>query len=155
MISFKKYFLIIIISLLSKNVLGDSLLQQKTPDGRFGTSCYTFNNFGGKEVCEVPFVRLLTTPEKYDGKIIRVTGYLINVHGSPVLFANKSSFDSGVDMEGLALKEVKIPQKIKRKINSGIWPVYIVGKFNAKYDNDDKTYRLGRMEEIMSMDTWN
>ncbi len=154
MSKFKRYSWIVIVLLLSTKALADSELAPKTPDGRFGTPCYTITGLGG-EICEVPFARLLATPERYDGKVIRVTGYLINVYASPVLFANKSSFESGADIEGITLRGAKIPEKMKKKINSGIWRVYVVGKFNAKYDNDDKIYRLGSLEEIISVDTWN
>jgi hypothetical protein len=157
MSNFKKYYSIVILSLLSTAALGDSELAPKTPDGRFGTPCYNISGLGG-EVCEVPFARLLATPERYDGKTIRVTGYLINIDDSPygslVLFANRSSFDSGAEIEGITLRGGKMPKKIEKKINSGLGGVYVVGKFNAKYDNDDKIYRLGRMEDIIEIDTW-
>ncbi|HEY8942153.1 MAG TPA: hypothetical protein VIM59_18295 [Cellvibrio sp.] len=151
--SYKKYYLMVVVYFLSADLFGDSGLPPQTPDGRFGTSCYSISSFGG-EVCEAPFARLLATPERYDEKVIRVTGFMINVYGSPVLYVNKSSFESGADIEGIILESGKIPKKMQKKINSGIWPVYVVGRFNAKYDNDDKIYRLGRIEGIVSIDTW-
>jgi len=154
----KKYCWIVVVFLLPVRVFGDSDLPLKTPDGRFGTSCYVISGISKEELCEVPFARLLATPERYDGKIVRVTGYLINIKSSPygslMLFANKSSFDSGAEIEGIILRDGKIPKKMEKKINSGVWPVYVIGRFNAKYDNDDGVYRLGRMEEIIRIDIW-
>jgi hypothetical protein len=41
----------------------------------FGAMAANCEKYNGEEICSVAFVELLVTPEKYDGKIVVVTGF--------------------------------------------------------------------------------
>ena len=133
-----------------------SASQQRTPDGRFGTECY--ENAGriySKELCQVSFYRLLAKPEMYDGRVILVIGYLIDVYGDHVLFANRESYDSGVEVEGIRLIGGKMEQDIEKIENhekNGAWPVFVIGTFDAKYSGAQLP-RLGALKDIQVITT--
>ena len=100
----------------------------RTPDGRFGTACYGAPT---EEVCQASFYRLIARPDAYDGRVILVIGYLIYVFGEPTLFANRESYDSGVDVEGIRIFG-DLPPKIDHQAQTGVWPVAVIGTFDAK-----------------------
>jgi hypothetical protein len=74
---------------------------KSTPDGRFNTACFPWGEDSSRELCRVSFYRLIASPERYDGKLIAVSGYLRRVFGRPVLFPGKSSFEASAQTEGL------------------------------------------------------
>ena len=125
-------------------------LSSKTPDGRFDSRCMSWGNDVTREFCTVSFYRLLAAPEKYHDRLIGVTGYLIKLYNRPVLFVNRSSYEAEADYEGIALIDAKIPDEIKDKINDGVWPVLVIGVFDAKYTGI-KIHRLGALRDIQNI----
>ena len=72
---------------------------EETPDGRFGTECQP-RAFGN--TCMLSFYRLLASPEKYHGKLVFVSGFLIKLYGvEPMLFASRDSYNTGLPIEGI------------------------------------------------------
>jgi hypothetical protein len=92
----------------------------------------------------VSFYRLIAEPEKYDGRLVMIVGYLVDLFGAPVLFPNFSSFDSGSDVEGIELVGARFSPEILAAKKKGVWPVYVVGIFDAK-STLSQFYRLGLM----------
>lgn len=125
-------------------------LPSATNDGRFGTRCYwTFKSPG--DLCETSFYAILASPEKFDERPILLVGYLALVDGQPVLFANKLSYESGSEGEGIALLDAKLTPNLQKRASHGAWPVTVVGVFDAKFPGYVRP-RLGAMREIRTVD---
>ncbi len=97
-------------------------LPTKTPDGRFGTRCFDSDRDASHELCELSIYRLIAAPEKYNDRLVMVTGYLILVFGRPVLFPSRDSYESGVEVEGIRLFDAKFPKDIAKKCKAGCGP---------------------------------
>jgi hypothetical protein len=104
-----------------------------TPDGRFDTACFPWGEDSSRELCRVSFYRLIASPERYDGKLIAVSGYLRRVFGKPVLFPNQASFEAGAQSEGIELMAASIPRELREKLDTGVPAVLVVGVFDGKY----------------------
>lgn len=120
-----------------------------TPDGRFNTECHRWGKDPERRLCDVSFIRLLATPERYDTKLISVRGYLAEVFGTPVLFQSTSSYHLGSEIEGIEiygspLISGEIGEYLSR---DGVVPVLVVGTFDAKYVGG-KLPRLGALKEV-------
>jgi hypothetical protein len=63
---------------------------------------------------------------------------------------NKNSYEADADYEGIDLINAKIPDSVGEKINKGIWPVVIVGVFDAKYTGT-QIHRLGALRDIQNI----
>jgi hypothetical protein len=120
--------------------------QTESPDGRFGTRCRPRQ---AGDVCEVSFFRLLAVPERYDGKVVAVTGFLINVFSQPTLFPSRESYNSNVPVEGIFV-DGPIPTDIREHLQNGIAPVFIVATFDAKFQGNDFP-RLGALRKVFKI----
>ena len=127
--------------------------KQPTPDGRFGTQCYPWGANPSKGLCRVSFYRLIATPERYHNKPVAVTGYLRKVYGYPVLFPTESSFRASALSEGIALLDASLPAEIQRNLESGVFPVMVVGTFDAKYVGGPALPLLGAFTNVHNVDT--
>lgn len=123
----------VFVLLLLASVCVYSAEAQPTPDGRFGTSCYPSSASPSGELCSVSFYRLIATPERYHKKNVAVTGYLIELFGKPVLFPSEASYRAGALGEGIELADGSLPADIQSKLAKGVFPVIVVGIFDAKH----------------------
>ena len=104
------------------------------------------------EMCEVSFYRLLSVPERYNGRLITVTGFLVKAFGRPVLFPNRQSYEADLQYEGIELVgNFEVDPKLVEKMDVGLFPVTVVGKFDARYEGTD-IQRLGAVRDIYSVD---
>ena len=123
-----------------------------TFDGRFSSRCNPWLRDNRFEMCEVSFYRLLSTPEKYDGRLITVRGFLIKVFGRPVLFPDERSYDADLQYEGIELAgKFNADQKLVKKMDVGAFPVTVVGRFDAHYEGPD-IERLGAIRNVYSVE---
>jgi hypothetical protein len=125
-----------------------SELPKTTHDGRFKTRCHAWGADTSKELCEPSFHRLLAEPEHYHGKMVGLTGFLVEEFGRLVLFPSRQGYEDNVDAEGIevtgAIERDKngavvthvpsVPDEISAQAGAGgVRPVYVVGTFDAKY----------------------
>jgi len=115
----------------SADVTQGGPLENGSPDGRFGTPCTSWVPYG-REMCQVSIYRLIATPERYDGKFVDIKGYLIDVGGGPMIFPSPDRLDVGVPGEAIEIVG-KLPPEVEAEVRNGIWPVFAVGTFDAKY----------------------
>lgn len=126
-------------------------IPKKSFDGRFGSRCFILDVRSGKEVCVIPFQRILATPERYHRKVISLTGFLVNSFGRAVLFPDSESYRSDMQLEGIELIGVfSLDKSVKAGMDKGVFPVTVVGVFDATYQGAD-IFRLGAMREISSV----
>jgi hypothetical protein len=79
-----------------------------------------------------------------------LTGYLISVFGRPVIFPSKESYESGVEVEGIRLFNATFPVEIEKRMKTGVWPVMVIGKFDAKFLGETGA-RLGAITNTQSV----
>lgn len=112
-----------------RNQIGDF-----SKDGRAGTRCGPDET----ELCHVPFVRLIASPEKFHGRRIIVTGLLASGPNGATLYPSEASarFDLG---DGIRLQDMQvrthgwppfIPEEFWPRMEKGVW-VSLVGTFDA------------------------
>ncbi len=131
---------------LAPVVIVAQVQEEKSPDGRFGMQCYEYAG-EGIELCVVPFYRLLATPERYHGRMVALTGFIKKEFGVPTMFPSKESYLSGVNVEGIEIVDAKIPKEIQDELKNGVWPVYVIGVFDAKYQGGNIS-RLGALRNV-------
>ena len=55
----------------------------------------------GQQPIDVSIIRLIASPEKYDGKFVRVTGYFSAGREGDGLFVNKADYDNALIANGI------------------------------------------------------
>lgn len=125
-----------------------SELSRTTHDGRFKTPCYAWGADTSKELCTPSYYRLVAEPEQYHGKVVGLTGFLIEDFGRFVLFPSQEAYAGSRDVEGIEItglierdkhgslitQSPDIPDEIKGSATSGgAQPIFVVGTFDAKY----------------------
>ena len=89
--------------------------------------------------CLVPFARLAAFPERYEGKRIAISGYLVTIGAKAYLFPSRESFETGAMWEAVGLNDQQ------RTFDPGI-EATMVGIFGqASSRNGDQT--LGVMRD--------
>lgn len=83
------------------------------------------------EVCQLPIERLLAAPEKYDGKLVRVTGWLVWHNERYVLYGSRDRFLGSAGEGGVPMLGVGLPDEIQEraKTEGGAYGVTIVATF--------------------------
>lgn len=125
--------------------------QNRTVDGRFGSKCMPWIQDSKRSLCSISFYKLIAKPEAYQNKLISASSYLINMFGYYVLFPSKNSYESGVDVEGVELLNDKaIPLKLRKESVDGVFPVRVVGVFDAKFggSGDSPLQLLGAFKQV-------
>ena len=107
-----------------------------TSDGRFNTQCHPWGNDQSRELCRASFYRLIASPERYDGKLVAVTGYLTSIAGRVVLFPSESSFKASALSEGIEVINYDLPKTISGKLGDGVFPVMVVAVFDATFGSE-------------------
>lgn len=134
----------------SSLVLAQTAGSRRTVDGRFGTQCSKLPGGDPTPVCTISFYRLIALPERYDGKRIQITGFLVAGFDGIFLYPNKPSYDA--DVEGESVKfcsSFELPKDISDRLDVGVFPVSVIGTFDAHYGGDASTNpRLGCLREI-------
>lgn len=103
-------------------------------DGRFGLRCMYPHDGTKGEICMPSFYRVVAEPEKYHGRKIILTGYLVFYDEAYVLFPGRELFYMGSNIEGIELslsssqleELIDLPQK-------GVGGYRVIGILDAKY----------------------
>ena len=119
----------------------------RSDDGRFGSVCAGASGVTDEPVCIVPFGRLIAVPERYDGKLISLIGFLVSSRGVPTLFPSSENYRAQTVYDNVYIGG-DIPRDIVQKLPQGIW-VSVVGKFDAKFSG--QTMNLGAIWHVASL----
>lgn len=123
----------------------------RTVDGRFGTECIQWIANPSRDICYVSFYRIISTPERYDKRLVKLSGFLIKMFGQYVLFPSKDSYESGVDLDGVGIMNSdSVPKSLAQKADVGLFPVTVIGVFDAKYGGDGNSplMLLGALKDV-------
>ena len=77
----------------------------------------------------VSLIQLIATPEKYDGQLIEVIGFMHLAFESDELFVNKSDFENRISKNGVWIQQNKNLIAHSTEINDRY--VIVVGTFSA------------------------
>jgi hypothetical protein len=125
-------------------------LPKRTPDGRFDTLCSSWGGGGNfNEVCQLSFARLMSEPEKYQGRLIAVVGFLIREQGKLMLYPSRESYEGGHFGEGILILG-EVHNSLKEKLKMGASSVLCVGVFDATYLGE-AVPALGAMRNIQNI----
>jgi hypothetical protein len=72
----------------------------------------------GVNLCQIPLDRLLAAPEKYDGKLIRVTGFLVWHNERFVLYGSRDIFVASAGENGVPMIGLELPDSIQNAATS-------------------------------------
>lgn len=146
-------FIALSADLFSMKAIGSTQLtnqqtERASPDGRFNTNCDKWLKNEAKELCIVSMYRLIAVPEKYDKRLVEITGYLYEESGRWFIYPSQQSFANFLTVESVEL--FHIPQlKFDPRSASGknLNCVVVVGVFDATYTGDTLV-RLGAIRQI-------
>lgn len=98
-------------------------------------------------------IRLIATPEKYDGKTIQVIGYLHLEFEGNAIYLHKEDYEHGLSENSFWVSFSKKITKQKNIMDYNDKYVIIIGTFKM----DDKGHMGmfgGTLENIVRLDTW-
>lgn len=84
-----------------------------------------------EDVCEVSMTALVANPEVYDGRIVRLIGFLADGR-FPILFMSKEAYMASVVADGVALDRPKDKETVNKLTSRDRSMVIIQGRFSAK-----------------------
>ena len=105
----------------------------------------------------VPLVRILSTPEKYDGKRITTIGVAVIRFKEEMLFLNEGDAQNGVTLNGVLLdfSESKVDRDWAQKFDGQYIAVW--GEFEVNTMEIGLGIHAGKItkiEELLSVDDW-
>jgi len=109
--------------------------------------------WGGSDepLCEVSIITLLSKPERFESKLVKVSGYFAD--GSmPMLFVGRDAADMSDVAQGLALRvSAEKKEVVDRLIQVGRGPVTVIGHFTGKGASTDDVvgYKTGGQVEVI------
>lgn len=98
--------------------------------------CLVLLSFPAPSRCQQPeplrlsLVQLITNPERYDGKLVSVVGYLSFGSEGDGLYLHKEDYDNGINADGLTVDRTKQMLKDREKLYDNY--VLIVGMFRRQ-----------------------
>lgn len=97
-------------------------------------------------------VKLIANPEKYDGKIIRVIGYLNLEFEGNAIYLHKEDYEHGLTKNGFWL-DFSGSIKENKKLDFSKKYVIIVGKFDVRRNGHMGLFG-GTIKDISRLDIW-
>lgn len=88
-------------------------------------------NYKLEDINEVSIINLISTPEKYDGKLVSVKGFLIVAFENTVLFLHKEDLENGISKNGIWVNILRTDLN-NLKLECDYKYARIVGTFNAR-----------------------
>ena len=96
-------------------------------------------------------VQLITNPERYDGKLVSVVGYLTFGYEGDGLYLHKEDYENGINADGLAVDRTKQMLKDREKLYDNY--VLIVGVFRRQ-ELPAIYVSTGRITNIQRCELW-
>lgn len=122
-------------------------LGEKTPDGRFGTQCAGITG-KFRNVCDVSFYRLLAETERYHGRPVSLSGFLVEIDGDLVLFPNQESYVNGAHIDGVQLQGRGAEDSaLKARAARGLKGATATGYFDAHFTGSGM-WRSGALRNV-------
>jgi hypothetical protein len=112
---------------------------------------------GTNEQTEKPIptslVQLLATPEKFDGKLVRIVGFLVLDSEGDGLYLHKEDFANGIDSNAVLIERTQ--KMLEDRENLEFSYVLLVGVFQISENPRNSTAsRTGRITKISRCELW-
>ncbi|MDT8391581.1 MAG: hypothetical protein RRC34_13850 [Lentisphaeria bacterium] len=101
------------------------------------------------EESEVPLVRLLACPEKYENRFVSVCGYLHLEVETDAIYLSKEHYESEIGQNALYLWDDKINEKNFGQYNNQY--VWIMGRFRSQYKGRPLALFPGMIYDVRSI----
>ena len=105
------------------------------------------------DISDISLIRLIATPEKYDGKQVRVIGYLNLEFEGNAIYLHKEDYSKALSTNGFSVDFTKKIVDKKNLYNYNKSYVLIIGTFDM---NDKGHMGLfgGKIKNITRLDSW-
>lgn len=104
-----------------------------------------------EDIRDVSLIQLIANPELFNGKAVRVIGYMhLEFEGDAVYF-HREDFEYTIHKNSLAIDLNEAQVRLGRKLNNGY--VIIEGRFNS-VANGHLGVRAGSIENITRLGNW-
>ena len=117
--------------------------------------CVAFSAGGGtKEVYDVSIIRLIAAPKDYDGKMVRVVGFLNIAFEGDAIFFHEEDFRRALLNNGLGIRAKPEMRKQLEKLTGQY--VLIEGVFDASLDGTAPSFSTFHLliTDITRADAW-
>lgn len=106
----------------------------------------------GAEVYDVSMIQLVATPEKYDGRQVRVIGFLRLEFEGDALYLHREDYENGLSRNAVFLSiPGGTPAGTKERVDNNY--VIIEGTFDSKMKGHGHMYS-GVIKDIKRLDPW-
>jgi len=99
----------------------------------------------------VSIVQLVATPEKYDGNLVDVVGFLNFGFEGDWLFLHKEDYDNGIDANAVRVERTKDMMRDIEKVHRNY--VHIVGVFRQEASNSGFASE-GHIVDVQKCELW-
>lgn len=99
----------------------------------------------------VSMLQLISTPEKYDNKVLMVVGFLVIRHEGNILYLHKEDYEHGINKNGLWVVLEPANKKEFTQLNNHY--VQLLGTFRAS-NKGHMSLESGAIENIKSAIPW-
>ena len=100
----------------------------------------------------VSLVKLIANPEKYDGKILQIIGYLNLEFEGNAVYLHKEDYENGLTKNGFWV-DFSGPIKENKKLDCSKKYVIIVGRFDMQRTGHMSLFG-GTIKDISRLDAW-
>jgi hypothetical protein len=104
-------------------------------------------SFAG-QLNDISLVQLIATPEKYDGKVVQVAGFLSLEFEGHILYLHQADYENGMTKNGVWIVRNSLIDQNAEKLDKQY--VILVGTFHAP-ENDHVSIASGSIKDITSV----
>lgn len=122
-------------------------------DGRFNGDCNGRMGHQDGVFCIISMMQLVGHPERYDGKYVIVSGYLVREESGYIFYPSESSAKQNDMPASVWVKALSDQYFVDNPGIAPPVPVRIGARFNAKEEGPGG-WRLGSFDEIKFLDGW-
>jgi hypothetical protein len=106
-----------------------------------------------QEPKDVTLVQLIATPEKFDGKLVRVIGFLRLEFEGNVLYLHREDYENAILGNGIWVDVYSSPQVAKKKLDLNMNYVLLEGVFSSN-ERGHMGMWSGTIHKIRRADPW-
>jgi hypothetical protein len=142
----KQFFIIALLVTFSSPVFSQANSKKPLPD--IGSGPFDYGIYGNTSL-----IQLIANPEKYDGKIIQIIGYLHLEFEGNAIYLHKEDFENSITENGFW---VNFSESVTKKANVMDYSdryVIIIGTFRMHYKGHMGLFG-GTIENIVRLGSW-
>ena len=99
----------------------------------------------------VSLIQLIAAPEKYEGKLVALTGYVHLEFEGNGIYLHKDDYQYGLHKNGLWLNASKCESRSKKNFTDGY--AYVIGRFTSARQGHMGLWS-GELQDVKSCSSW-